>query len=167
MRCHVGLLLSVFVLTTACSKTESADTPEPGQTADSAISVIQPEARSTATTETTLVGEWSLSSAPAQRLPGIQLTVTVDSAAGSALWGRLTSYFAGNMGTSPDIYQPFSGSIDADSSISFSILPTDSDYLGIVFSGKLASDSIVLDTFVLGPDTMTNGNLRWALVKNR
>ncbi len=167
MRCRLWIVLGVVAISLACSKAETGDTPEPGQPADSAAAVTEQAAAIAAPTETSLVGDWSLTSAPAQRMPGMRLTITVDSAAGAALWGRLTNYFAGNMGTSPEAYQPFTAAIDEEGEIDVSIPATDPDYLGIVFAGVLVGDSIALDTFVLGPDTMTNGNLRWALVKNR
>ena len=133
-----------------------------------------PQQRAEATTEkpasgaaAALVGDWELRSDPPQRMPGLRLTVTVDSATGVRYFGRLTNYFSGNVGGDPRVYEAFVDSIRPDGSVTF-VLPTvDRDMLGIVMEGTLSADTIQLDTFVLGPDTLSNGTRRWALVKRR
>jgi hypothetical protein len=114
-----------------------------------------------------LLGDWELRSEPAQRMPGLHLTVTVDSVAGARYFGRLTNYFSGDVGGDPLQFQAFSDSLRTDGTVLFHMPPTDPDMLGIVLEGRLAADSILLREFVLGPDTLSSGTRRWVLVKRR
>lgn len=112
-----------------------------------------------------LIGNWELRSDPPQPMPGFRLTVTVDSATETGYFGRLTNYFSGNVGIDPRQYAAFVDSIRPDGSVTFAMPAIDRTMLGITLQGTLAADTIQLDTFVLGPDTLSGGTRRWALVK--
>jgi len=115
-----------------------------------------------------LLGDWELRSDPPQRPPGFSLTITVDSAADSHYFGRLTHYFAGNVGRDPREFEAFRDSVRTDGVVRLAIPTVDRDMLGIVMEGSVtAADTIRLNLFVLGPDTLSGGIRRWALVKVR
>ena len=114
-----------------------------------------------------LVGNWELRSNPRQRMPGLHMTITVDSAAGTRYFGRLNNYFSGDVGIDPREFEPFVDSIGADRTVTF-VMPTrDGQLSGIVMEGSLLLDTVRLNTFVLGPDTLSNLARRWVLVRSR
>ena len=112
-----------------------------------------------------LVGNWELQSDPPQRMPGIHLTVTVDSTSETRYFGRLSNYFAGNVGVDPRQFEAFADSIRPDGTLRFVLQTVDRDMLGIVLDGTHTADTIQLTTFVLGPDTLSSGTWRWLLVR--
>jgi len=115
-----------------------------------------------------LLGNWELRSDPPQRPPGFSLTITVDSAAESHYFGRLSHYFAGNVGRDPREFEAFRDSVRTDGVVRLVIPTVDIDMVGIVMEGSVtAADTIRLTLFVLGPDTLSSGIRRWALVKAR
>ncbi len=114
---------------------------------------------------TALIGSWELRSDPPQRMPGIRLTVTVDSVFGKQYFGRLTNYFSGNVGGDPREYENIIDSIRAGGAVTFVMPTVDRDMLGIEMHGTLTTDTIHLDRFVLGPDTLSSGARRWLLLK--
>lgn len=148
-----------------CGRAGSADSSVLAQV-DEAATAAASTTQSTRP-ESTLLGNWLLRSAPAQRMPGTQLTVSVDSVDGSAYVGRLSHYFAGNMGIDPAEFQACDDSISADSIVTFRLPTVDPELLGILLVGRLTNDSIALTTFVLGPDTLSKGSRRWYLVRER
>jgi len=112
-----------------------------------------------------LLGDWELGSIPPQRMPGISVTVTVDSVNGPRYFGGLSHYFSGNVGQDPRNYEAFVDSIREDDIVTFSMAAARSEAPGMEMRGKFDGDTIALDTFVLGPDTVTSGERRWFLVK--
>jgi hypothetical protein len=114
----------------------------------------------------TLLGDWSLATDPPMQMPGLQLRVTIDSAQGSSFFGRLTFYFSGDVGGDPDAFEPFVGALDRDGGVSYTIRQRDPTMLGIALVGRLHADTILADTFVIGPDTVTTTTGRsWFFVK--
>jgi len=132
---------------------------------------MQPDKDTTATQRdgaAAFLGDWELRGDPPQRPPGFSLTITVDSAAESHYFGRLTHYFAGNVGRDPREFEAFRDSVRTDGVVSLVIPTVDLDMLGIVMEGSVtAADTIQLSLFVLGPDTLSSGTRRWTLVKER
>lgn len=115
-----------------------------------------------------LVGDWSLAAKPPLQTPGLKLRVTIDSARGSSLFGRLTLYFSGDVGGDPAEYEPFVGTVDSNAAVAFTIRRRDPAMLGIWVVGRLEPDTILADTLVIGPDTATNMSGRsWFFVKER
>lgn len=112
-----------------------------------------------------LIGEWKLRSAPAQRAPGLQLTIEVSTADGAQYTGRLTNYFSGNVGGDPDRYEAFADTV-RHGTVRFFIRAVDRRMLGIVLQGTARCDTIPLDLFVLGPDTLSPGSRQWFLVRS-
>ena len=112
-----------------------------------------------------LIGEWELGSIPPQRMPGLHITVSIDSVIGARYFGRLTNYFSGNVGQDPEVFEAFSDSIQTDGGVTFSLPTVGTDMLGMKMEGRLTVDTIELDLFVLGPDTISSGARRWILVR--
>lgn len=112
-----------------------------------------------------LLGDWVLQGVPAPRMPGLQITLTVDSVSGARYFGRLSNYFSGNVGQDPRVFESFSDSVRAGGTVSFSLPRVESDMLGMQMDGRIANDTIALDMFVLGPDTISSGTRRWILVR--
>ncbi len=112
-----------------------------------------------------LIGKWELASKPPQRMPGLHITVSIDSVIGARYFGRLTNYFSGNVGQDPEVFEAFSDSIRTDGGVTFSLPTVGTDMLGMKMEGRLTVDTIDLDLFVLGPDTISSGARRWILVR--
>jgi hypothetical protein len=98
-------------------------------------------------------------------MPGLHITLTVDSVSGARYFGRLSNYFSGNVGQDPRAFESFSDSVRAGGIVSFSLPSVESDMLGMQMNGRMAVDTIALDMFVLGPDTISSGTRRWILVR--
>ena len=112
-----------------------------------------------------LIGEWLLASDPPQPLPGLRIGFTVDSARGAAYHGRLSLYFAGNVGGRPDDFEPFSGSVGRDGTVTFRAQPGDPAAPSIMLVGPLRADTIHVTTLVVGADTLSGQHRSWFLVK--
>ncbi len=164
---HRILTILVLVWTGfwACGRgaPESAKPRSHAEDANEAVADLQSDSGRAAA----LIGEWELRSTPPQPLPGLSITVTVDSAFGTRYFGRLTEYFAGNVGQDTGDYEVFGDSIRPNGVVTFSMPTVDHEMLGIVMKGRIATDTIQLDFFVLGPDTISSGPRQWALVRNR
>ena len=147
----------------ACGR-GAPETAPPRQPAEEATetSAESPPARGVAAR---LVGDWELRRDPPQRMPGINLTVTVDSISGARYFGRLSHYFSGNVGIDPRDFEPFADSIGSDKTVVFAMPTFDREMLGIVMEGIVAGDTIQLGKFVLGPDTLSAGTWHWVLVR--
>jgi len=116
-----------------------------------------------------VTGRWSLrrSPPPENAMSRIRLELEIDSAPGSTLFGRLVSYLAGDVGIDPDVFPRFGGALTDDGKITIRIGHADTLISGFVLRGTLGADTIPLDLFVIGPDTVSNGAWRWSLVRER
>lgn len=115
----------------------------------------------------TLLGNWELRRIPPRSMPGLSLTLQIDSTRGARYFGRLIHYFAGDVGQDPSDYEAFADSIRRDDHLIFTIRAVDRRMLGMVMAGRLTADTVELETFVLGPDTLSDGPFRWILVRGR
>jgi hypothetical protein len=100
-------------------------------------------------------------------MPGLSITVTIDSVSGARYFGRLSHYFSGNVGQDPSRYAHFSDSIRGEGTVTFSMPTLGGSVPGMMMAGALVTDTITLHTFVLGPDTISSGLSRWILVRKR
>jgi len=112
-----------------------------------------------------LVGDWLLRADPPLPPDGLRITVTFDSAAASDVFGRISHFFSGNVGTDPRAYVPFVGSLTDDGAIEFTARHRDPTLLGLSVLGRVAGDTVRCDRLVLGPDTLTGGSRSWLFVK--
>ncbi len=133
------------------------DSPGTAGSADSLTDVRQ-------MTSDHLVTAWMLRSDPPQRPTGLRITFTIDSASGSRLYGELSHFFSGNVGTDPREFEPFIGSARAGR-IAFAFARRGRPDAGVSLVGHFARDTIFCDTLVLGPDTLTGRGHRWFLIR--
>lgn len=149
----------------ACGRSEPETTPPMQTVNETPETLVEDQQGVGAATE--IVGEWELRSHPPSRMPGLQLTVTVDSASGTRYFGRLTNYFAGDVGMDPRDYESFADSIRPGGYVVFAMPATDPEMLGIVMEGTVEADTVRLVEFLLGPDTISSGTRRWVLARRR
>ncbi len=97
--------------------------------------------------------------------PGIRLTLTIDSVSAQHLYGRLAHYFAGNVGMDPSDYTPFVGS-GSQGEVAMRLEHRDPAGPALAFAGRVSGDTIALDTFVIGPDTLSR-DADWILVREQ
>ena len=114
-----------------------------------------------------LPGRWRLERDPPPPGPGIQLELELDSVVASRVYGRLASYFAGDVGGDPAAFPRFDGSVDSLNRVAFRIGHATTDGAGFVMRGTVGTDSIPLEVFVIGPDTASVPGLTWRLVRSR
>jgi hypothetical protein len=128
------------------------------------------DARPTAvTTRPTIVGHWALDMSPEPDTPTarIWLELDIDSVSAGRLFGRLTNYLAGDVGIDPSVFPRFDGALTDDAKITIRIGHADTLISGFVLRGTVGTDTIPMDLFVVGPDTVSGGPRRWALVRRR
>lgn len=112
------------------------------------------------------VGTWRLTRQPPQARPGFSVEVAFDSVLEGKVYGKLVSFFAGNVGIDPTRYGAFSAELGPDSLLAFTIAPADSaPPRALFFSGTLGADTLRLRRFAIGRDTVAAGATRWFLVK--
>ena len=114
------------------------------------------------------VGTWRLTRQPPQARPGFRVEVAFDSVLSGKVYGRLVSFFAGNVGIDPTGYRAFSAELGPDSLLAFTIAPADSaSPQALFFFGTLGTDTLRLRRFAIGRDTVTAGAMRWFLVRKK
>ncbi len=112
------------------------------------------------------VGTWRLTRQPPQARPGFSVEVAFDSVLAGKVYGKLVSFFAGNVGIDPTRYSAFSAELGPDSLLAFTVAPADSaSPQALFFSGTLGTDTLRLRRFAIGRDTVAAGAMRWFLVK--
>ncbi len=114
-----------------------------------------------------VTGHWALDVYPAADDPTTRmwLELQIDSVADGRLFGRLTSYLAGDVGIDPSVFPRFDGEITGEGTVFIRIGHADRAVSNIAFRGTLLTDTIPLDLFVVGPDTVSGGARRWRLVR--
>lgn len=113
------------------------------------------------------VGTWTLAPPPGADRPGIQLTIAIDSARSGTLWGRMTHYFAGNMGIDASRLAPFEGTLSADGRVEFAVEWSGGQAPGFAFAGTLTGDTITLSRLKIGPDEVPSSLMPRYLVRER
>ena len=143
----------IWLALTACGTSPPRDAPSRTEPADA----VQYSA----------VGRWTLevTPAPATGTPRIRMELTVDSVLGTQVFGRLTSYVAGNVGIDPTAFPRFDGRMSDQNYVTLEIGPDDPAAAGFVLAGPLSGDTIALDLLVIGPDTATGRSRGWRLVR--
>jgi len=155
---HLGTLWAVLgLLAVGCGTRPPAD-DSGALTADARPDSVPP-----------VTGRWSLQRSPPPESPvsRIQLELEIDSAPGGVLFGRLTSYLAGDVGIDPSVFPRFGGALTDEGKITIRIGHADTLISGFVLRGTAGPDTIPLDLFVIGPDTVSDGPWRWSLVRLR
>lgn len=148
-------LTAICLLPLACASGGTAsDAPTRSQEASAATQSALP-----------LVGVWDLAAEPPQPRPGLRMAFTVDSARGPSYFGRLSLYFAGNVGANADEWDPFTATIGRDGSVEFRAEHREPTTPGIQVLGSLQADTIRVQLLVVGQDTLSNQGRDWLLVK--
>ena len=116
-----------------------------------------------------LVGSWSLTTAdaPASSQPGLQITLRVDSGEIRAFRGRVAFFFSGDVGVDPAIFRPFMGTLSEDGYVDLPVFPATANAPTLHFSGHLAGDTVRLERFTIGRDTVETERARWFLIRGR
>jgi len=111
-----------------------------------------------------MLGDWTYSDAPAPSQEpslniGIHVTLTIDTAAGTAFGGRVTSWFVGDVGEPPAEFSGLQGSIDGGRNVRIEFRRTKSGttitILGVVAGDVLSIRESRLDD---GPGPFAVGN---------
>ncbi len=112
-----------------------------------------------------LVGAWTLgATAPAGSVgAGLQLDFHIDSVRSSSVFGRLTRFFAGDVGLDASRFSRFSGTLDQDSLISLTVSTDDDPASTISVSGMVRANSIDVTELLLGRDTLSGTSRVWVL----
>jgi len=112
-----------------------------------------------------LVGDWLLRADPPLPPDGLRITVTLDSTVASDVFGRISHFFSGNVGSDPRAYVPFVGALTDGGTIEFTVRHREPTQPGLSVFGRVAGDTVRCDRLVLGPDTLTGGSRSWLFVK--
>jgi hypothetical protein len=112
-----------------------------------------------------LEGTWELAFATAARAtPGLRLSARVDSGGADGFYGRVTHFFSGNVGIDPGLFRPFRGTL-SDGVVDLAVEPATSDAPRLHFVGRLSGDTIQLQTFTIGRDTVEASSGRSFLIR--
>ncbi len=114
------------------------------------------------------VGTWVLArGARDESTPstGLRLTLTVDSTRGPEFFGKVANMFSGNVGIDPRRFRAFRGTLGDDGRMDIAIARTDAAGVALKLAGRLRHDTLHLDLFTLGPDTLTASGEPWYLVR--
>jgi len=96
-----------------------------------------------------MLGEWNYSSAPvAYDRPslnaGLLVTIVVESSDGMHFRGRITRWFAGDVGVSPDVFGPVTGSMDGNDRVTVLIPRMAAGAPTLAISGVLSGDVLTV-----------------------
>ena len=140
----------VFLLLAACSRGATPDelpTPQPD---------VQAAERS-------LVGSWSIQRTPPIATPFI-LDLVIDSVVGSSAFGRITRYFAGDVGADPGDWRSFAAGL-TDSTIAISVRHRGLGDTVFQLEGYPNPESIELSTFRVSGANLIRESVQWRLVR--
>jgi hypothetical protein len=112
-----------------------------------------------------LPGYWVLEHEPVTRGPGIQLELELDSVVRSVVYGRLAHYFAGDIGVDPTSFPRLTGTLTDADYLTIRIEHAEVEAAGFELAGQVAGDTIPLDLWVIGPDTIGRTGAGWRLVR--
>lgn len=112
-------------------------------------------------------GEWALAVGDVSRgTPGLRLTLVVDSGETEAFYGHVSHFFSGNVGVDPRIFRPFQGTVSEDGRVEIPIEPATAEAPPLRLAGRLRGDTLQLDSFTVGRDTVTITEGGTALFRN-
>jgi hypothetical protein len=104
-----------------------------------------------------MLGEWRYArAAPAAEPPslnaGLFVTIAIDSAAGSRFTGRVTAWFAGDVGISVDAFGPVTGSLDETDRVMLLIAARTGELPAHTVIGQIEDDVITVLECWVGPE---------------
>ena len=149
-----SIIATTILLLAACSRGPTPDelpTPTPAP---------QPEATAT---EPSLVGTWSIRRTPPIATPFL-LDLEIDSVVGSTAFGRITRFFAGDVGADPADWKGFAAQL-TDSTIAISVRHRGLGDTVFQLDGERAADSIELSEFRVSGANLIRESAQWHLVR--
>ena len=92
---------------------------------------------------------------------GLHVTLTVDAIAGSRFSGRVTQWFAGDVGIRPEVFGPFTGSVDDLAEVTLVLPSAGAGLPALTITGALSGDALTVRESWLGtdPGPFLNGEL--------
>lgn len=96
----------------------------------------------------------------------MRLAFTVDSVRDGDVYGRVTSYFAGDAGVDPALFGPLKGRLTGEDIVVAATLQNLVP-VSVILEGALRGDTLLLRRFVLGPDTIPVSGSRLAVTRQR
>lgn len=102
-----------------------------------------------------IVGEWSYASAaptpePPSLNTGLHVTILIESSDGSQFRGRVTFWFAGDVGVAPAVFGPVTGTLDNAGTVMMRIPFAAPDAPAITMVGTVAGDVLTVHDSVCG-----------------
>ncbi len=91
--------------------------------------------------------------------------IRVDSVRSPRVYGGLTHFFTGDVGLDPARFDQFDGAVTADSFVAFTISTSENPPALFSIAGTLVPDTIRVTRFILGPDTLSDRDREWLLVR--
>jgi hypothetical protein len=95
------------------------------------------------------------------------MTLAFDSVRAGTIQGRVTWYFAGDVGVDPARFRPVVGQLTGDTAVQVHTAMREAGAPTFHFEGTARGDTIVLRLFAIGADTLSGGDRRWLLVRGR
>jgi len=104
-----------------------------------------------------MLGDWSYASVPAARdLPslngGLQVSMAIDSPDGMRFRGRVTRWFAGDVGESPAVFGPITGWVDGNGGVTVLMARATLGAPTLTIVGALAGDVLTVRKSWLGAE---------------
>lgn len=142
--------LIVILLLAACSRGSTpGELPNP-----------QPQVRPTISG---LVGTWAIERTPRINTPFL-LDLVIDSVIGSTAFGKVTRYFAGDVGGDPGDWRGFAAEI-TDSTVAISVRHRGLGDTVFYLAGQRGADVIELSDFRISGADLTRESVSWTLVR--
>jgi hypothetical protein len=112
-----------------------------------------------------MLGAWSYDSAPLSGdtpslNAGLHVDIDVESVAGMQFAGRVTRWFAGDVGIAPDAFGPLTGSVDGAGGVTLRIAWAAPAVPALMITGVLAGDVVTVRESTLGdgPGPFSSGD---------
>jgi hypothetical protein len=98
---------------------------------------------------TAMLGQWEYlapkrAQAGAVLTAGLQVTLEIDSAKGSAFQGHVARWFAGDLGALPGTFGPVTGTVGEAGAVSVTISYANTEMPPIALAGTLSGDTLVI-----------------------
>ncbi len=144
-------IIAVLLLV-ACSRATTPDV-SPDQRADPQGDAVS----------SSLIGVWTLRREPSPRTPFF-LDLSVDSVVGSMAFGRITRYFAGDMGGNVANWRGFQADL-SDETIAIEVKHRGLGDTVFYMEGVRHTNTIELSRFRVSGANLTNDEVSWSLVR--
>lgn len=163
------IVLATLIASAACGRRGERPVPPPntpGTNRATAADTTPPDAPTISVAPVSpqsalghlMVGTWDISPTG---VGGPHLSITVSSADGAAFQGRLIRALAGNVLLEVERFQPFTGTVEADSAFRMSIGWREKGPPPAELAGKIAGEELRLTRFVWGGEQQALPGRTW------